>query len=523
MIDPKAMTTLGLLSRANAARRPDAMCHKFEGRATTFAQFDALADKVANALDAQGAKLVAYLGKNSDAAYELLVGTARAGGIFGPINWRLAPEEVAGVINIFGPDVLCVGPEFHAAVEAIRDQLPADLTLVAMEGGHETWPAYETWRDAHPAGYPDDKAGPDDPCLLLFTSGTTGLPKGVMLSGGNLLRQRAAMAEAAMAYDSWEDDDINLVSMPFAHIGGLGLWVISFANCCGAIITREFDPIEAMDLIHNEGVSRLFAVPAALQFIVRHPKAKETDFSGIRSISYGAAPMPLPLLRECLEVIGGKLTQVYGMTETTGSVCLLPPEDHDPAGSPRMNSAGKAMPGQEIRILDPEGNEVPLGEIGEIASRGSQCMIGYWKNPEATAKTKTADGWVKSGDAGYMDADGYVYIHDRIKDMIISGGENVYPAEVESVLYAHPSVSEAAVIGVPDEKWGEAVKAVVTLKEGASLDEAAVIGHCRQHLAAFKCPKTVDVIPAMPRNASGKLLKRDLRAPYWAGRARQVN
>ena len=188
-----------------------------------------------------------------------------------------------------------------------------------------------------------------------------------------------------------------------------------------------------------------------------------------------------------------------------------------------MRSAGRAMPGSELRVIDPEGNTLPVGEIGEVAVRGGNVTPGYWKNPEATAKTMLPDGWLRSGDAGYMDADGYLYIHDRIKDMIVSGGENVYPAEVESVLYAHPSVSEAAVIGVPDEKWGEAVKAVVTLKEGASLDEAAVIGHCRQHLAAFKCPKTVDVIPAMPRNASGKLLKRDLRAPYWAGRARQVN
>jgi acyl-CoA synthetase (AMP-forming)/AMP-acid ligase II len=233
--------------------------------------------------------------------------------------------------------------------------------------------------------------------------------------------------------------------------------------------------------------------------------------------------MPLELLREALKVIPCDYSQAYGMTETTGTISLLGPEDHDPAGSPRMRSAGKAVPGSEIRILDPEGQEVPQGEIGEIAIRSGNNMAGYWKKPEKTAEIMTEDGFLRSGDAGYMDADGYVYIHDRIKDMIVSGAENVYPAEVENAIFGHPDVAEVAVIGVPDERWGEAVKAIVTPKEGHSVDPQDIIAWTRQKLAAFKCPKTVDVIEAMPRNPSGKLLKRELRKPYWEGQERQVH
>ena len=238
---------------------------------------------------------------------------------------------------------------------------------------------------------------------------------------------------------------------------------------------------------------------------------------------YGAAPMPLPLLKEAIEVVGCQFIQCYGMTETTGTIAILPPEDHVPEGSERMRSAGRPAMGCEIAVFDPDGKPVKTGEIGEVAVRAPANMLGYWKNPEATTKTLRDDGWLLSGDAGYLDEDGYLFIHDRIKDMIISGGENVYPAEVESALYAHPSISEAAVIGVPDPKWGEAVRAVVTLKPNATLDEKEVLAWMRGKLAAFKCPKAIDVIDVMPRNASGKLLKRDLRAPYWEGRERQVN
>jgi len=211
------------------------------------------------------------------------------------------------------------------------------------------------------------------------------------------------------------------------------------------------------------------------------------------------------------------------MTETTGTICMLPPEDHDPAGNPRMRSAGKALPGVELKVVDEAGNSVSVGDVGEVMTRSTNNMVGYWQLPEATAKTVDSEGWVRTGDAGYLDADGYLFIHDRVKDMIITGGENVYPAEVESAIYGHPDVLEVAVIGVPDPKWGEAVKAVCAPKPGHSIDPESVINWARERIAAFKVPKTIDLIEALPRNPSGKILRKDLRAPYWVGYDRQVN
>ena len=274
----------------------------------------------------------------------------------------------------------------------------------------------------------------------------------------------------------------------------------------------------------GQGITRFFIVPAALQMLIQHPIATSTDFSRLKYVLYGAAPIPLELLREAVTTIpNASFMQCYGMTETTGTIAVLPPWDHDLAGNERMRSIGKASPGVEIRIIDSEGREVPRGTVGEIETRSTANMLYYWQLPEATAKTISDEGWLRTGDAAYMDADGYVFIQDRIKDMIITGGENVYPAEVESAIYGHPQVAEVAVIGVPDERWGEAVKACVVPRDGCEVDEASVIAWARERIAGFKVPKSVDVIPALPRNPSGKILRRNLREPYWEGMDRQVN
>ena len=238
---------------------------------------------------------------------------------------------------------------------------------------------------------------------------------------------------------------------------------------------------------------------------------------------YGASPIPLDLLRECMDVFGCGFVQMYGMTETTGTIVALEPEDHTPEGSQRMRSAGKPLAGVEIAILDGEGNRLRAGQVGEIATRSMANMKGYWNLPEASKRTMTEDGWLRTGDAGYLDEDGYVYVHDRVKDMIISGAENIYPAEVESAIFGHPAIAEVAVIGVRDDKWGEAVKAVVVLKEGADVSPDEIIAFARTRIAGFKAPRTVDFIEALPRNPSGKILKRELREPYWAGKDRRVN
>jgi acyl-CoA synthetase (AMP-forming)/AMP-acid ligase II len=289
------------------------------------------------------------------------------------------------------------------------------------------------------------------------------------------------------------------------------------------VVMREFDPTKVLDFFVTYGISKLFLVPAAMQIVLRQAEARGVDYSRLKNMLYGASPIPLDLMREAMEVFGCGFVQMYGMTETTGTIVALPPEDHDPEGTPKMRSAGKALPGIEIKIIDEAGQEVAFGEVGEIATRSAMNMRGYWNLPEATAATLSADGWLRTGDAGYMDADGYVYIHDRVKDMIISGGENIYPAEVENALYSHPAVADVAVIGVPHEKWGEAVKAMVVLKPGVDATEEDLIGFARSRIAAYKCPKSVDFIAALPRNPSGKILRRELRAPFWADKERQVN
>ncbi|MBN8499945.1 MAG: AMP-binding protein, partial [Sphingomonadales bacterium] len=302
-----------------------------------------------------------------------------------------------------------------------------------------------------------------------------------------------------------------------------GLGIVALAAGLPGIVLSEFDPVRVFDAVENRGVTRFFIVPAALAMLLNHPDCAKTDFSRLKYIMYGAAPIPLELLRQCIAMFGAEFTQNYGMTETTGTICVLPPEDHSADGNPRMRSAGKPVAGVEIVIRSPDGKILPVGEIGEIVTRSSSNMLGYWKLPEATASTMDADGWIATGDVGYLDEDGYVYMYDRAKDMIITGGENVYPAEVESGIYGHPDVLEVAVIGVPDEKWGEAVKAVCVPKPGHTIDSASIVTWARERLAGFKVPKSVDVIEALPRNPSGKILRRALREPYWAGRERQVN
>jgi long-chain acyl-CoA synthetase len=357
----------------------------------------------------------------------------------------------------------------------------------------------------------------------LNPSGTPGRPNGAMLTHLNLLGGRRKAAEANMPWNQWGPDDVSLVAMPVGHIGGTGWGIVGLVNGAKGVVAREFDPFKVLDYIEQDRISKMFMVPAALQIVVRQPRAREVDYSRLKYILYGASPIPLDLLRECMEVFGCGFCQQYGMTETCGTIVYLPPEDHDPAGNPRMRAAGLPMPGVEIKIIDEAGNTLPANTVGEVAIRSVSNMAGYWRLPEATASTLAADGWLRSGDAGYLDEEGYLFIHDRVKDMIISGAENIYPAEVESAVYGHPDVAEVAVIGVPDDKWGESVKAVVALKPGAKPDPDDIIAFARTRIAAFKAPKSVDFIDALPRNASGKILRRELREPYWAGRTRRVN
>ncbi len=512
--------------RMQAKSCGDAIVFEFEGRKTTFAQFDRNTNRVANALKAAGVRhgeRIAYLGKNSDIYFELLFGAMKAGVVMAPVNWRLAGPEIAFIVEDCKAPLLFVGPEFVTMARGLEDKLPSVRAIITTEGGAPEWQDFSAWRDAASADDPGVAISRNDIGIQLYTSGTTGKPKGAMLAHGNMLNLVQSGNEAEKPeWNKWTNDDVSLVAMPIFHIGGSGWGVMSLYHGARGVIAREFDPTKVLDFFEQSGITKLFMVPAAMQFVVRQPRARQMDFSRLKYMLYGASPIPAALLKECIEVFKCGFVQMYGMTETTGTIVALPPEDHV-EGLDRMRSAGKALPGVELAILDADGKRLPPGEVGEIATRSGSNMAGYWNLPEATASTLGKDGWLRTGDAGYMDKDGYLYIHDRIKDMIISGGENIYPAEVESAICDHPDVAEAAVIGIPDDKWGEAVKAIVVMKPGKSASATDIVNFTRERIAGFKTPKTVEFIAALPRNPSGKIFRRNLRDPYWAGKDRQVN
>ncbi|MGH8189281.1 MAG: fatty acid--CoA ligase [Steroidobacteraceae bacterium] len=519
---PPLIETLADIPRVYARLNPQHPALEFEGRSTTYAELDARASQVARALIADGVRpgdRIAHLGKNTDLYVELLLGAAKAGAVMTPVNWRLAPPEWLYMINDSDAKILFVGPEFIGAVEAAAAELQV-RQVIGMESPYKGR-SYREWRDAQPSDDPRVPIEKSAAALQLYTSGTTGHPKGAVLSNSNLcgMPQESGIYE----WSRWHATDVNLIAMPCFHIGGTGWAILGLINGAQNIVAREFDPTKVLDYIETWRITKLFLVPVAMQVIVRLPKARQVDYSQLKYIMYGASPMPLALLRECMDVFGCGFVQLYGMTETTGSVTALAPEDHDVAGNPRMSSAGKALPGVEIVILDADGTRLPPGKVGEVVVRSPANMQGYWKLPQATAKTIGEDNWLRTGDAGYLDEQGYLYIHDRVKDMIISGGENIYPAEVENAIYGHPDVGEVAVIGIPSESWGEEVKAFVALKPGKQPDQDSIIAWARERIASYKVPKSIDFIEALPRNASGKILRRQLREPYWKGRERQVN
>jgi len=501
-----------------ARERPDTVAFEQEARVITYAAADRLTRQLIALFQARGiapGDRIAWLGKNRDIYFLLYLAAARMGAVMVPIGWRLAPPEIAYILGDTEAKLLFADADFLKTAQAVAAELPRGPEVIEGEAARSAAAALEPARYTPPA--------PDDPVLQLYTSGTTGKPKGAMLSNTNLLGLRNPGIEAGVEWQFYEPDDCVLVAMPCAHIGGTGLVNIAVSQGVRSLVQAEFSPLGVLEAI-EAGATHLFLVPAALQMVVQHPRAATTDFSKLKYLIYGAAPMPLELLKEAVRTMPTtKFLQAYGMTETGGTISVLPPEDHSVEGNRRMRSAGKACPGVRIEVRGPDNVELPRGEIGEVCILSPSNTVGYWKLPEATAQTIDPDGWLHTGDAGYMDEDGYIYIQDRIKDVIITGGENVYPAEVESAIYGHPAVAEVAVIGVPSAKWGEEVKACIVPKPGVKVDEADIIAWARERIAAYKVPKSIDIIPAMPRNASGKILRRELRAPYWEGQERQVS
>ncbi|OBX20421.1 acyl-CoA synthetase [Erythrobacter sp. QSSC1-22B] len=517
MGDPSTMLSFDEYIRHWAATKPGAVALEEGDKRATFAELERRTAQVValfRQLGVAPGDRIAWLGKNAKLYFELFYAAGRYGAVMVPIGWRLAAPEIAFILKDTGAKVLFIGPDCDEAAAAACAGLDNPPQSVAFK---EACIAIDT---AKPVQF--SPAAPDDPVLQLYTSGTTGNPKGAVLSNRNLFALRQPGERAGLAWAVWDEDEAILIAMPCAHIGGTGLGVMAMGAGARAIVQSEFTPEGVLEAF-EQGATRMFIVPAALQMVVQHPRAQTTDFSAVKYVFYGAAPIPLDLLREAVRTIpNAGFVQCYGMTETTGTIAALPPGDHDLAGNERMRSAGHAVPGTELKIVGEDGAELPCGQVGELAVKSPSNMIGYWNLPQATREA-LQDGWMHTGDAAYMDEDGYVFIQDRIKDMIITGGENVYPAQVESAIYGHPAVAEVAVIGVPDEHWGEAVKACIVAKPGEEVDPEAIIAWTRERLAGFKVPKSIDVIPALPRNQSGKILRRELRAPYWEGRERQVN
>ena len=522
MFDFSRLKSVADIPRIHAKERPDAVALDFNDRTTSYAELDTRSNRVAQGLIAAGARpgaRVGYLGKNTDRYFEVLLGAFKARAVIVGVNWRLAPPEIAYVLNDAGCEVLFVGKDFAAAVEKVLIDCPKLKAVIAMDDGHDLWPGYEAWRDAQAATDPMLPVAADDDVIQLYTSGTTGHPKGVQLTNANYLALFACLE--MMPIGNYEPDDVVLIAMPFFHVAGVNIGLLSLGQGARGIVLGDIDPGEILRLIGKKKVTYAFLVPAVIQFLLQHPHSADTDFSSLKNISYGASPISDDVLLRAQKTFGCGFLQVYGLTETAGGGTFLAPDDHDPARG-KLRSCGKPAPGHAIKIVDDHGHVLAAGEVGEILIKAPNVMKSYWNKADAT-KAAIKDDWFHTGDAGFFDADGYLYIHDRVKDMIVSGGENIYPAEVENALFGHPGLADAAVIGVPDEKWGEAVKAIVVKKEGANPSPAEIIAWARERIAGYKLPKSVDFIDAIPRNPSGKVLRRELRKPYWEGRDRYVN
>lgn len=520
MIDLEAIRTLADIPAAQARRQGEAVAIKFGDRETTFAALDAQTNRVANALAAHGVRpgdRVAVLAKNHDAWFALFFGTARARACFAPINCRLAAGEIAFILEDAGPRVMFVSDDFFPlALDAVAG-LANPPRLVALCGVHPAFEPLDSWLGNAAQTPPADEPRMADHVLQLYTSGTTGRPKGVVLDNTNY-RSFLEMASAVDGFAYGEGETVMIV-MPLFHVAGTNVSFSGLAQGARLVVVKDFVPGDAIRMIEAEGVGHSFLAPAMIQMMLQDPAAASADFSSLLTIAYGASPIAEDVLRRARATFGCGFVQFYGMTESTGGGTYLSPTAHDLPG--KLTSCGEPWPATQLAILDAEGRELGDGEIGEIAIRGGTVMREYWNRPDATAET-LAGGWLHTGDVGYRDADGFYFVHDRIKDMIVSGGENVYPAEVESAIMGCPGVADVAVIGVPDEKWGETVKALVVPAPGEQPDPAAIIAWARDRIAHFKAPKSVDFIAVLPRNPSGKVLRRELRAPYWEGRDRAV-
>lgn len=491
----------------------------------TRAQLMERAARLAGALHALGLRpgdRVGMMALNSIRYLEYFYGTWWAGGVVNPVNIRWNPKEVAYSLDDCDTRILLVDDMFTPAVAAARKLSTSLKTVIYCGAGElpEGMLSLESlMAQAQPA--PDARRGGADLAAVMYTGGTTGLPKGVMLSHGNYY----VTALSTIAAVPLARDVTGMIAVPMFHVAGCGMMLINMHRLAKTVIVPMFDPQAVLAAVEKHRVSELLLVPAMINRVMAYPRRQEFDLSSLQQMLYGASPIDATLLEQAMAALPqAQFAQAYGMTELAATVAMLGPDAHRPGPhqAARLRAAGRPVPIADIRIVDADGRDCPVGTVGEIVVGGPMVMQGYWNKPAETAAA-LKDGWMHTGDAGRMDEHGYLFVVDRVKDMIVSGGENVFSAEVENALAQLPQVLMSAVIGVPDDRWGERVHALIVLREGFELDEAAVIAHCKTQIAGYKCPGSVEFRKELPLSAAGKLLKFQLREPYWAGKQRRVN
>ncbi|TVL89508.1 long-chain-fatty-acid--CoA ligase [Streptomyces sp. SAJ15] len=506
------LPTIAATAAHHAEARPDRIAIECEGVTVTFRELQLRSNRTAHALLAEGvarSARIAYLGKDSEHYYDLLLACAKTGAVLVPVDPRLTAGEIEHVLGDSGAELLFTEEEHLPAVAGLRARLGGLRTVIPLEPTETHGRGFLTWKAEQPDTDPGTAASPGRPLAQIYTSGTTGAPKGVMLSQASFWAVNDLLARHRLDWLDWREDDRSLSVLPGHHIGGPWWFLQGFRAGATNVLTRSFDAKQIMGLIRDGGVTTTLMVPSMLQILLAEPATTPADFTGLRKVVYGGSPIPEPLLKECLEVMGCEFAQIYGLTETCASAVCLPPADHVP-GNPRLRAAGRPYPGVAVQAVGSDGSPLPPGRVGELRIDTPAVMDGYWNRPRETERA-VVDGWLHTGDAGHVDEDGYVYIRDRIKDVILVGGENVYPAEVEAALSRHPAVAEAAVVGVEHQVRGEAVHAYIVPRPGLRPTARELVLFLKGHLADYKTPTAYEFVDRLPRNAGGKILRRALR------------
>ena len=495
-----------------------------DGSATTYGEARDLSHRTACAMIAAGfgyRKHAAIYSPNAPGAFDALIGIYRAGGAWVPINARNAVAENAYILNNNDTDFLFYHSDFEDNIKVIREKCPGIRNYVCLDREGADAPSFADFVAGHEGPAPDFPDRPDDICGIFPSGGTTGRPKGIVWT--NHLFE--TMVGAMVAHMPPKKLPVHLCAAPMTHAAGvvaLSLMAYGATN----IIMNGVQLPQLMENIEKHGVTNLFLPPTAIYVMLAHPDVRKYDYSSLEYFVYAAAPMSVDKLKEAIDVFGPVMAQCYGQAEAPMICTYLPPEAHTEAlatnKAHRLASCGQPCLLTPVEIMDDDENILPPGERGEIVVRGSLVMAGYYKNKAATDEVSTSNGWHRTGDIGLKDDEGFIYIVDRKKDMIISGGFNIYPSEIEQVVWGHDAVQDCAVIGVPDDKWGEAVKAIVELKPGQSASEDEIIALCKTELGSVKAPKTVEFWDELPRSPVGKVRKKDMREKFWEGRDRAV-